>query len=157
MCGKGNDKLLKTVLVWGAAGAFLALGVFDILRYKKSIAVLDEIISFVRFTQGELRFRSADYYSIMDNAKAQDYKYLHIKDNSITVDGVCNGNTEKDFQRFLQRIGTTDTQGQLLLCEEYLHRFGAAFDEQKDKEKNRLQVNAAISILSAVCVLVLFI
>ncbi len=148
---------MKTIVVCSVACVFLMVGAIDILKYKKSIVILDEIISFVRFTHSELRYRSADYYSLLESAECQNYKYLHIKDNSIIVDSACNDNIKQDFKRFLQRIGTTDTQGQLLLCEEYIQRFGATFDEQKEKEKGRLQVNAAISILSAVCVFVLFV
>lgn len=148
---------MKNVFVWAVAGAFLAFGAVDILRQKRKTAVLDEIVSFIRFVESELNFHSSDFYSLLENAKLQNYKYLHFENNSITADGLCDENIKRHFYRFTERIGTTDTQGQLSLCDEYLQKFTATFAEHKAKEKSRLQVNAALSVLTAVCILVLFI
>ena len=148
---------MKNVMACVIATAFLMSGAFDMFRQRRRTAILDEIVQFVRFVESELHFRSPDFYSLLDTAKKQGYRYLFFQNDKIITDKFCPSEIKTDFYRFTERIGTTDTYGQIALCQEYIERFTHILQEYKVKEKNNLQVNGALSVLGAVCVLVLFI
>ena len=62
---------------------------------------------------------------------------------------------QKEFSGFVERIGTTEEEGQLSICDEYIERFREFYKESASKEKAKVNVVGAISALCVVCVLVL--
>ena len=61
-----------------------------------------------------------------------------------------------EFNSFIKNIGTTDQDGQISLCDEYKSRFEEALINRKSKDKEKLQVNTALSVFGALTVLIFF-
>ncbi len=148
---------MRTVVVSVAAAALLLTGLYDVFKQKKKTRILDEIVQFVCFIRGELNYRSSDFETLLKLSKTQNYMYIKFDNEKITVDDVCDGVVKSEFYQFVKRIGTTDAEGQLSLCDEYISRFSEKLSERKEKEKNRIQTNTALSVLSALCLLIIFI
>ena len=146
---------MNVVVIFTAVLLLVAGGV-DIYKQKCKTCVLDEIVRFVLYVKSELHYRTPDIENLFDSAIKQNYSYLYFDESGVKVDAVCDEGVRKEFSEFVGRLGTTDTDGQLALCDEYSNRFAGRLIERKQKEKSKIQISAALSVLSAMCVLVLF-
>ena len=145
------------VLVILVSLSMLFAGGADIYRQKKKRFVLDEIVRFVLFVKGEIHYRSPDLESLLMSAREQNYSYLTFSGYQVGSDNICDETVKREFSEFINRLGTTDTAGQLALCDEYSNRFSERLNELKQNEKSKIQTSAALSILGSVCVLIIFI
>ena len=146
---------MKFVLVMCVAFSFLAVGIYDVLKEKRKTVALDEIVRFVSFIKGELRYRTSDFETLVDSAKKQKYQYIKFDGLKILPDDFCDETVKSEFFQFINRIGTTDADGQISLCDEYISRFSEMLTQRKQKEESKIQVNTALSVLSALCVIIL--
>lgn len=146
---------MKFVMVLCVALMFLAVGIYDVFKEKRKTVALDEIVRFVSFIKGELRYRTSDFETLVDSAKKQKYQYIKFDGLKILPDDFCDETVKSEFFQFINRIGTTDADGQISLCDEYISRFSEMLTQRKQKEKSKIQVNAALSVLSALCVIIL--
>lgn len=146
---------MKFVMVLGVALSFLAVGIYDVFKEKRKTVALDEIVRFVSFIKGELRYRTSDFETLVDSAKKQKYQYIKFDGLKILPDDFCDETVKSEFFQFINRIGTTDADGQISLCDEYISRFSEMLTQRKQKEKSKIQVNTALSVLSALCVIIL--
>ncbi len=146
---------MKTFIVFFTAFSFLGIGIYDVLKQKRKTYVLDEIVRFVSFIKGELHYRISDFETLVESAKKQKYRYIKFDVLKIYPDECCDETVKSEFLQFVNRIGTTDTDGQIALCDEYISRFSEKLSERKVNEKSKIQVNAALSVLSALCVIIL--
>ncbi len=153
---KGDNNVLKTYFVLLLAGAFLLSGIVNVLKQIRTTATLEEISRFISLVKSELHYRNADYEQIYIKAESQNYKYISFSDGKIFVNNVLGANLKSEFHDFLNKIGTTDEDGQLTLCDEYKSRFEDALINRKSKEKEKLQVNTALSVFGALTVLIFF-
>ncbi|MBO5065916.1 MAG: hypothetical protein J6D06_07385 [Clostridia bacterium] len=144
------------LIVIFTAVLLLVAGGADIYKQKRKTCVLDEIVRFVLYARSELHYRTPDLENLFISASKQNYSYLSFSDYTVKPDDMCDELVKKDFSEFVSRLGTTDTDGQLSLCDEYASRFTEKLTERKQREKSKIQISAALSILSAMCVLVLF-
>ncbi len=126
------------------------------LKQIRNVNALDEIISFIALVKSEIRYRTAEYKEIYSKGKLQNYKYLSFSEGEIYVDESVGSKCNEEFREFYCRIGTTDAEGQISLCDEYKERFEEFLKNRKTKEKEKLQVNTALSILGALTVLIFF-
>jgi hypothetical protein len=78
------------------------------------------------------------------------------RDNQIFLDKSVGVKFCEDFKGFINKIGTTDEEGQINICEEYKERFEEILTKRKVKEKEKLQVNTALSLFGALTVLIFF-
>lgn len=147
---------MKITVVLTAALLLIAGGV-DIYKQKRKTCVLDEIVRFVLYVKSELHYRTPDLETLFECAGKQNYSYLKFSSCNVQPDDMCDEGIKKELAEFVSRLGTTDTDGQLALCDEYAARFSEKLLERKHSEKSKIQISAALSILSAMCVLVLFI
>ena len=127
------------------------------MKEKNTLNTLDEIVKLISFLKSELYYKTSDFYSLCESAEKNGYKYIDFSHNKITLTKCKNEQIIKDFEGFTSRIGTTDATGQIALCDEYLIRFGEKFRENKAKEKDKIQINAALSMLAAITVIIFFI
>lgn len=146
---------MNIVVIFTAALLLVAGGV-DIYKQKRKTCVLDEIVRFVLFAKSELHYRTPDLENLFCSARKQNYSYLSFDEFGVQPDALCDEEIKKEFTEFVGRLGTTDTDGQLALCDEYANRFTERLTERKLKEKSKIQISAALSVFSAMCVLVLF-
>ena len=147
---------MKTVFVVSLAILFLVSGLLNVLKQLKITNALDEIIRFISLVKTEVHYTTADFEKIFLKGKAQNYKYLSFSDNQIFLNKSVGGNFCADFNSFIDKIGTTDEDGQINICEEYKGRFEEFLTKRKVKEKEKLQVNTALSLFGALSVLIFF-
>lgn len=147
---------MKTIFVVSFAILFLISGVMNVLKQLKITNALDEIVRFINLVKTEVHYTTADFEKILLKGKAQNYKYLSFSDNQIFLDKSVGVKFSEDFYGFINKIGTTDEEGQINICKEYKQRFEEILAERKVKEKEKLQVNTAISVFGALSVLIFF-
>ncbi len=117
---------------------------------------LDEIVRFINLVKTEVHYTAADFENIFLKGKAQNYKYLSFSDNQIFLNKCVGARIKDDFNSFVNKIGTTDEDGQINICGEYKERFEELLSKRKIKEKEKLQVNTALSLFGALTVLIFF-
>ena len=147
---------MKTVFVVSLAILFLVSGLLNVLKQLKITNALDEIIRFINLVKTEVHYTTADFEKIFLKGKAQNYKYLSFSDNQIFLDKSVGVKFSEEFYSFINKIGTTDEEGQINICQEYKERFEELLTKRKIKEKEKLQVNTALSLFGALTVLIFF-
>ena len=147
---------MKTVFVLLLATLFLFSGALNVLKQVDTTKALEEIIGFISLVKTEVHYTTADFEKIFLKGKAQNYKYLSFYDNQIFLNKSAGERINEDFNSFINKIGTTDEDGQLNICQEYKERFEEILRKRKIKEKEKLQVNTALSIFGALSVLIFF-
>jgi hypothetical protein len=133
---------------------FVLLGINRIINIKRNTRALYEAVKFINLVKNNIRFLSMDYVSLIENAKKENYLYIHFGE-TISITESVGEKIQKEFSGFVERIGTTDEEGQLSICDEYIERFREFYKESASKEKAKVNVVGAISALCVVCVLVL--
>lgn len=147
---------MKTFFVIALAIMFLFSGVLNVTRQMRITNALDEIVRFINLVKTEVHYTTADFENIFLKGKSQNYKYLSFSDNQIFLNKSVGGDFCADFNSFIDKIGTTDEEGQINICEEYKGRFEEFLTKRKVKEKEKLQVNTALSLFGALTVLIFF-
>lgn len=135
---------------------FLLSGALNVLKQLRITKALDEIVRFIKLVKTEVHYTTADFEKLFLKGKAQKYKYLSFSDNQIYLDKSVGVKFCEDFNGFISKIGTTDDVGQLNICDEYKDRFEELLTNRKAKEKEKLQVNTALSLFGALTVLIFF-
>lgn len=138
------------------ATAFLISGALNILNQTKITKALDEIVRFINLVKTEVHYTTADYEKLFIKGKSQNYKYISFSDNQIYLNKSVGVNFCEEFNSFINKIGTTDEDGQINICREYKKRFEELLAKRKVKEKEKLQVNTALSLFGALTVLIFF-
>lgn len=147
---------MKTVFVLLLATLFLLSGALNVLKQVRITNALEEIIAFISLVRTEVHYTTADFEKIFLKGKAQNYKYLSFYDNQIFLNKAVGERIKEYFNGFINKIGTTDEEGQLNICQEYKERFEEVFRKRKIKEKEKLRVNTALSLFGALTVLIFF-
>jgi len=147
---------LKNLFVVLLSGSFLFFGLLNVIRQIKNTEALNEIVRFIGLVKTEVRYRTAEYNELYSKGKAQNYKYLSFSEGEIFVNKAVGDELAEDFKGFINRIGTTDEEGQITICDEYKERFEELLKSRKSKEREKLQVNTALSIFGALTVLIFF-
>ncbi len=132
-------------------------GVTDIFKYKKNTLVLNEIIMLITLFKNEIRYKKSSFNELYESGKEQNYKTIIFKNNSIFLPEITNKKIKLLFKSFIDKIGTTDENGQISICDSYTTVFSELLNNQKLKEKSKTQVNLSLSLLSALCVVIIFI
>ena len=148
---------MKFVLVLGMAGLFLFLGFRDSFKQKQKTSILNEIVGFLRFVRTELQYRTTDFETLGQMVKNENLKYIKQNDDSFYLTQTQDEKIRDYFESFINRLGTTDKDGQLNLCDEYIEKFGEILNEHKKTEKSKIQINTALSVFGALCIVILFI
>ncbi len=147
---------MKTIFVLLMAFSFLGFGIFNVIRQIKITKALDEIVRFVSLVKTEMNYRKSEFLHIYSIGEKQGYKYISFSDGQIFADDAVGAGIIAEFNSFIKNIGTTDQDGQISLCDEYKSRFEEALINRKSKDKEKLQVNTALSVFGALTVLIFF-
>lgn len=147
---------MRAIMILFLSAFVFSLGLLDSLKQKKYNATLKEIILFISLLNNEIRFRQSDYFELVSLCEAQGYKYIAVSEDLITLTENQSPSFEREFKDFINKIGTTDVDGQLILCREYFEIFDTLLKEGKEKEKTKLKVNFALSTLGALSIIVIF-
>lgn len=147
---------MKTFFVLLTAFSFLSFGFFNVIRQIKITKTLDEIVRFVSLVKTEMNYRKSEFCHIYSIGENQNYKYLSFSDGQIYADEAIGISIIEEFNSFIKKIGTTDQEGQMSLCDEYKSRFEEFLINRKEKNKEKLQVNTALSVFGALTILIFF-
>lgn len=148
---------MKIVLVVGVAILFLFFGFRESIKQKQKTAILSEIMSFLRFVRTELQYRSTDFETLGQRLKNENFKYIKQNDKCFYITQIQDEEIREKFDSFINHLGTTDKDGQLNLCDEYIEKFTEILNEHKKTEKSKIQINTALSVFGALCIVILFI
>ena len=147
---------MKSFFVICFAFLFLSVGFVSCLNQIKITKALDEIIRFINLIKLSVNYTSAGFDDIVLKGKKQSYRFISFSDGEIYLDKSVPYSLREDFNSFVDKIGTTDQDGQLIICEEYKQSFQDQLFNFKKKEKEKLQVNTALSVFGAVTILIFF-
>lgn len=123
---------------------------------KKQRMILDEVISFIQFLKSELNYRATDFYTIGKFIECKGYKYITFEQEDVLLSECKESYINSEFKEFVANIGTTDSQGQIALCDMYIARFTEYIEKHKQTEKSKIRVSTALSVLSALTVAIIF-
>ncbi len=132
------------------------LGLHECMKYKRTIETLEDVISFLNMLKNEINYRKSDYFEIYVAGENCKYKYLCFKDKKIFLLPQNNKNIETEFNQFINKIGTTDTDGQLAICDEYLKYFKQLYSSLKEKETSKMRTNMSLSLFGALSIIIVF-
>ena len=144
-------------MVSALATGLLLLGLGAVLKQKRKSAILIEIVDFIRFIRLELQYRATDSETLGIMLQKENFKYIHKTEVGFGLSESVDEKTQGYFNSFINHLGTTDREGQLSLCDEYYDKLNDLLYEHKQREKSKIQVNTALSIFGALCVVILFI
>lgn len=136
--------------------AILVFGGLKVVERKKGTSAVTEILDYISLIKTEVSFLSADYDSIYKKGQERNYNQIVFDNGKISLTDNCSQSTRNMFYDFTSRLGTTDQEGQISLCSEYNDRFENVLRQRMEKDKEKMQVDTALSLLGAVCVLVVF-
>lgn len=134
----------------------LVFGGLKVVERKKGTSAVTEILDYISLIKTEVSFLSADYDSIYKKGQERNYNHIVFDNGKISLTDNCSQSTRNMFYDFTSRLGTTDQEGQISLCSEYNDRFENVLRQRMEKDKEKMQVDTALSLLGAVCVLVVF-
>ena len=134
----------------------LVFGGLKVVERKKGTSAVTEILDYISLIKTEVSFLSADYDSIYKKGQERNYNHIVFDNGKISLTDNCSQSTRNMFYDFTSRLGTTDQEGQISLCSEYNERFENVLRQRMEKDKEKMQVDTALSLLGAVCVLVVF-
>ncbi len=134
----------------------ILLGLYESLKYKKSVSTIEEIIGFLNMMKNEINYRRSDYFDLYASGEKCNYKYICFENGEILLSVQENKNIEDEFNQFINKIGTTDTDGQLSICEEYIRYFDDLYRNYKEKEISKIRTNLSLSLFCALSIIIVF-
>lgn len=134
----------------------LVFGGLKVVERKKGTSAVAEILDYISLIKTEVSFLSADYDLLYEKGQERNYNHIVFNNGKISLKDNCSQSTRNLFYDFTNRLGTTDRDGQISLCSEYKERFENVLRQRMEKDKEKMQVDTALSLLGAVCVLVVF-
>lgn len=137
--------------------SIILFGVYDCMKFKKNTRIIEEILSLLELFKNEINYRKASYSELLQAGEKQGFRYISFQNGKICLDCDDGHMLSREFGHFTEKIGTTDTQGQVALCEEFTEKLRFLLDKQRAGEDSKLQVNLALSFLGAVSVIIIFI
>ncbi len=136
------------------AFCFVLLGVNRVINIKRSTLSLYEAVKFINMVKHNIRFSSMNYDALIECGKKEKFAFIDFNEG-VRLSEYASEKARQEFSGFVNKIGTTDSVGQLSLCDEYTERFKAFYNESACNEKGRVNIVISISVLSVVCVLIL--
>lgn len=143
--------------VFVVAIAIVFFGIYDFLKYKRSVSALEEAVKLFNLFKNEIRYKGSDYYALCNAGEKESFQYLHFDNTTISVGDIYDERIKTEFSYFAEKIGTTDVEGQLSVCNQAVERLNEFLKEYRKKESSKLQVNMSLSILGALSMIIIFI
>lgn len=148
---------MKTILVISVAVLLLLAGFYDSMKQKKKTSAFGEMVDFARFVKSEVQYRVTDSETLATKIDSENFRYIKQKDDGFFATDIRDEKAREQFQIFVNHLGTTDKEGQLNLCDEYIEKFSELLNEHKQNEKSKIQINTALSVFGALSIVILFI
>ncbi len=148
---------MKTLIVCLLSLYILLLTFNQVKKTKNNSGAVKEIVRLISVFKTELRYRLSCNDLLFEKVNRENFKYIAFENNRIFLKNCENSSIKQEFYQFISKIGTTDNDGQLSLCDEYLNCFSLLLKEITEKEKSKIKVNTALGMLGAVTVFLFFI
>ncbi len=147
---------MKYVIVFFICVVIISVGYGKVSKHHANTQLLDEAVRLIGFMKTELNYRRPDCEALYRSACDNGFKCISFSNGRIEPSDAFFDSVRNELNTFFSLIGTTDADGQLLLCEEYYERIKLVYNEQRGVEKNKIQVDFAVSVLGVFSVIVLF-
>lgn len=154
MRNSGSDRAMNVITSLCISFCFVLLGVNRVVNIKRNTLSLYEAVKFINMVKNNIRFSSMNYDDLIECGKKEKFSFIDFYDG-VSLSSYANEKARQEFLGFVNKIGTTDSVGQLALCDEYIERFKSFYNESACNEKSKVNVVISISVLSVVCVLIL--
>ena len=148
---------MKHGTVFVVAIAIIFFGIYDFLKYKRCVNALEEAVKLFNLFKSEIHYKGSDYYALCNAGEKENFKYLLFNNSVISLSGIDDERVKTEFSYFVEKIGTTDVEGQLSVCTQAIERLSSILKEYSKKEASKLQVNMSLSILGALSMIIIFI
>ena len=139
------------------SAVFLFFGVLNISRQKNKTRALEEAVRFISEIKNGVRFKNLDFDGMCSMLLSGSFPYLKISESEIVLSDFADKRARLIFKEFSGGLGRTDKEGQLLLCDEYSEKLKHLLARQLNKESERVQISASLSILGALCAFIFFV
>ncbi len=147
---------MKYIIIIAVCVLIICAGYGEIACQHRKTALIDEAVRLVSFIRTELNYRRPDCEALYHKARQSGFECLSFDCGRLAPCGALPEKVKAELSTFLGSLGTTDADGQLLLCDEYYERIKLLSEEQRTIEKGKVQVDFAISLLGVFSVIVLF-
>lgn len=134
---------------------FIIFGVIKVTEYKKSASAVDEVCRFIIFVKNNIRYKNSTYEMLLSEAENENFKYIEISKNNAVLNKAAGNDALNEYKSFLSKLGTSDTESQLNLCDEYCERFEIIRKNKFEVLPSKIKVCTALSALSALCILII--
>ncbi len=139
------------------AVVIIALGVFDSVKFQNNIKALEEILKLISLFKNEISYKNSSYDELYASGEKENFKNIAFKNGEIFLSDELSKTVNREFYSFINKIGTTDCEGQKTICDSFYNGFLNELNQQRAKEKTKLQVNLSLSLLGALSVVIIFI
>ncbi len=138
-----------------AAIAFVFAAFMNAAFQKKGTAAVRKAAEFVKYVRAEVRFNSSLSEEILSKAKQKRFCELFSENGKPVLPSAAGSEAREVFCEFCERIGTTDRESQLELCDSFGERLNEILKDRLCGEREKIRVNTALCLLGAVTVLVM--
>lgn len=153
---KGDSDPLKYVIIALVCTLIMGSGYKEIVKQRSRTALIDQSVRLISFMRAELNYRRLDCESLYLSARKNGFNCVSFENGVILPCDKFPERVRCELTAFFSSLGTTDADGQLLLCDEYYERIKLLYGEQRSSEKSKVQVDFAVSLLGVFVVIVLF-
>ena len=120
---------------------------------KLKLGFISEILAFLRMCKEMIRYLRTEVGGILRIAANKYPNLKFIKDGNFTN---CFG-YECEIKDFMERIGSSDLNGQIDLCQRYLDFFENEYVANKEELQKQAKTYKALGLFGAAAIIVIFI
>ncbi len=147
---------MKYIVLVGVCLLISGAGYREIVCQHRKTARIDQAVRLLGFIRTQINYRRSDCEDLYRYALESGFDCLLFDDGRLFPGEEFPEKVEAELVAFFTALGTTDTDGQLLLCDEYYERVKVLYEEQRGEEKSKVQVRFAVSLLCVFSIIVLF-
>lgn len=146
---------MKSFAAIAACGAFFCLWLMRVAALKRDAKAFDELCSFCRSVKNGLRYRLSRYDELAAVCEREGYQYIKNGDSGLCADSRLSEVLRSAFSGFVSKLGTTDCEGQLDICDEFLARLEDLRPAFKDESAKKLKLCTVLNLTLALCCVLL--
>ena len=146
---------MKSFAAIAACGAFFLLWLMRVTALRRDAKAFDELCAFCRSVKNGLRFHLSRYDEIALICEREGYQYIKNGDSGLCADSRVSEALRSAFSGFVSKLGTTDCDGQLDICDEFLERLEDLRPDFKDENAKKLKVCTVFNLTLALCCVLL--
>ena len=146
---------MKILAAITACGVIFYLWILRAAAIRRDAKAFDEFCAFCRSVKTGLRYSLSSYDELAAVCGREGYEYIKNGETGLAADSRVNETLRSAFSSFVSKIGTTDCEGQLDICDEFLERLDGLRPAFKDESAKKLKVCTVLSLTIALCCVLL--